>query len=241
MKRVAILQSNYIPWKGYFDLINAVDEFIFYDDVQYTHHDWRNRNQIKTEKGRDWISIPIKTGGNFGQRIDEAQVSDTAWPRKHWDRLRQVYRQAGHFRTYSKQFEELFLGCSETYLSRINRRFIDAINAMLGIKTPMTWSTDYQLIDGKSERLVSLCRQAGATVYVSGPSAADYLQQDLFTQAGIAVEWADYTGYPPYRQLYGDFQHGVSVIDLIFNEGPDAPKYMKSFAGGFTTAVSPKA
>lgn len=236
MKRIAILQSNYVPWKGYFDLINAVDEFIFYDDVQYTHHDWRNRNQVKTPKGRDWISIPISTSGKFGQKICDTEVTNPDWARKHWDRLRQLYGKAPHFRAYGPRFEELYLGCRETRLSLINYRFIAGINAMLGIGTPLRWSMDYELGEGKTERLVSLCEQVGADAYLSGPSGGDYLDVALLERAGIRLEWADYTGYPEYPQLYPPFEHGVSIVDLIFSTGPGAREYMKSFSGRFIRA-----
>ena len=227
MKKIAILQSNYIPWKGYFDLIAAVDEFILYDDMQYTRRDWRNRNQIKTPAGRQWLTIPVVVKGKFNQRINETQISDPGWARQHWRALELNYAHAAHFAMYREQFQELYLGCTATFLSEINHRFLTAILPLLGIRTPLRWSSEFQLEGERSARLLGICRQASAQVYFSGPAARDYLDTALFAAAGIDVVWMDYSGYPTYRQLHGDFLHGVSILDLLFNEGVQAPSFMK--------------
>jgi len=227
-KKVAIVQSCYIPWKGYFDLIDMVDEFMLLDDVQYTRRDWRNRNRIKTANGLKWLSIPIDAKGNFHQKIKDARISDATWTRRHWDAIRQSYGSAPHFRDYADSLERLYLECHETYLSPINHRFLTGICGMLGITTRITWSMDYRVIEGKSERLLDLCEQAGATTYLSGPAAKGYVAVEEFAANGIAVEWMDYVGYPPYEQLHGDFVHEVSVIDLLLNTGSEARRYFKS-------------
>ncbi len=228
-KKVAIVQSSYIPWKGYFDLINQVDEFVLYDDVQFTRRDWRNRNLIKTRTGARWLTVPVSVKGKYHQKIREVTVSDPAWAAAHWKSIVHGYAQAPHFRTYREAFEELFLGCRERYLSAVNFRFIRAICALLGIRTPISWSMDYALAPGKSERLAGICRQAGACEYLSGPSARSYLRPEVFEAQGIRVVYADYGAYPPYRQMFPPFEHGVSIVDLILNEGPNAPRFMKSF------------
>lgn len=227
MKKVVILQSNYIPWKGYFDLINMADVFVIYDEVQYTKNDWRNRNKIKTQQGSNWITIPVKH--SIEQRIDEIEVVDNRWRKKHWKTLKQFYSKAEYFNRYKDIFYNLYLGSEEMFLSKINYEFIKTINELLGIKTRLKWSADYNAQGEKTERLVDICRQEKATEYVSGPSAKDYLQEERFEQAGIKVSWMDYSGYPEYKQLYPPFEHQVSIIDLIFNEGPNATRYMKSF------------
>ena len=127
-------------------------------------------------------------------------------------------------------FEQLYLGCNEKFLSRINFRFISAICKVLGTKTKLSWSTDYNSTDGKTARLVNLCKQAGATDYLSGPSAKAYLDENLFQAEGITLRYMDYSSYPEYKQLAPPFEHRVSIIDLIFNMGSEAPKYMKSFS-----------
>jgi hypothetical protein len=228
-KKVAIIQSNYIPWKGYFDVINSVDEFIFLDEVQYTRRDWRNRNLIKTAQGLQWLTIPVNVKNNFTIRIDEVTVADHDWGRKHWASITNNYSRAVFFKDYKDLFAELFLAPGETHLSRVNYNFIRAINDLLGITTKLSWSTDYPAAPGKSERLLSLCQAAGATEYLSGPAARNYLDEKLFNEQGISVSWMDYNGYPEYRQLYPPFEHGVTILDLLFNEGKNATLYMRSF------------
>jgi len=226
-KVVALLQSNYIPWKGYFDIINMADEFVIYDEVQYTKNDWRNRNRIKTSDGAKWLTVPVK--GHISQSISETRVDGSQWRRKHWRSLLQWYGKAEFFGLYRDVFEGLYLGSDEEFLSRVNRAFIEAICAILGCRARLSDSRDYELEEGKTERIVSLCRCLGARVYLTGPSAKDYLEMEQFAREGINVEWMDYSGYPEYRQLFPPFTHNVSVLDLIFNEGPDAPAFMKSF------------
>jgi len=228
-KRVAIVQSNYIPWKGYFDLINLVDEFILYDDVQYTKRDWRNRNRIKTANGPMWLTIPVEVKGRYDQKIKETVISDPEWDRRHWKSIVYGYSRARYLQEYRDIFEDLYLGCNERFLSQINYRFLTGICGILGIDTKVSWSMDYRLIEGKTERLVDLCKQAGATTYLSGPAAKAYIDEELFRTEGMTLRYMDYSGYPEYNQLFPPFEHHVSIIDLIFNEGPNAPKYMKSF------------
>jgi hypothetical protein len=230
VKRVAIVQSNYIPWKGYFDLINSVDEFILFDDMQFTRRDWRNRNLIKTPRGLEWLSIPVAVKGRYHQRICDTLISEPGWGPRHWETLKHNYAKAPHFEAYRGVLEPLYLSAGPS-LSEVNHAFIRAICGILGITTRLSWSMDYRpLEEGKSARLVDLCRRARASHYVSGPAARDYIEPALFDSAGIALSFFDYGGYPEYPQRFGTFQHGVTVLDLIFNVGPDARRFMKSFA-----------
>lgn len=227
-KRLAILQSNYIPWKGYFDMMNSVDEFIIYDDMQYTKNDWRNRNKIKTPQGPQWLTIPVKQT-SLMQTIFETEVASEQWRAKHWKTIAQVYSKSAYFKDVKPLLEPLYMGSSETRLSSINHAFITAINSFLGIKTQLRWSSDFQLEGDRNERLVNLCKATGADTYLTGPSALDYMDKDLFARAGIAVEITNYAAYPEYTQLYPPFEHAVSVIDLMCNTGRDARRFMKSF------------
>lgn len=227
-KKLAILQSNYIPWKGYFDLINSVDEFILYDDMQYTKNDWRNRNKIKTGQGPQWLTIPVKQD-SLAQTIRETQVASDVWRVKHWKTIAQVYGKSPHFGELRTLLEPLYTGSSEASLSAINRAFIETVNGVLGIRTRLTWSSEYKLDGDRNQRLVSLCSQAGADVYLTGPSALDYMDQAQFAAAGISVEVASYSGYVEYPQLHPPFEHAVSVLDLMFNAGREARRFMKSF------------
>jgi hypothetical protein len=227
MKKIAILQSNYIPWKGYFDMINSVDEFILYDTVQFTKNDWRNRNKIKTQNGINWITIPVKH--SISQKIKEIQVFNDQWKIKHWKTISQAYSKSAFFKDYETILKNLYLNVNEVFLSKINHYFICELNKILGIKTKISWSSDYELIGEKSERLLNICKQAGATEYISGPAAKCYLNEEIFQKENIKVKWMDYSGYPEYNQLFPPFEHGVSILDLIFNEGPNATKFMKSY------------
>lgn len=230
MKVVAVVQSNYIPWKGYFDLINMVDHFVLYDDVQYTRYNWRNRNKIKTRKGTQWLVIPISRKSLY-KKIQEAQIDEVLWNKKHWGSIIHNYAKARYFRAYKDFFEQLYLGSQDKFLSDVNYRFLKAICDFLGIRTELSWSRDYNLVEGKIERVVDLCKQLRATEFLSGPTAKPYINEPLFTAAGIKIRWMDYSQYQVYNQLFcPPFIHQVSIIDLILNEGVEgAKKYMLSF------------
>jgi hypothetical protein len=228
VKRVAIVQSNYIPWKGYFDLINLVDEFVLYDDRQYTRRDWRNRNRIKTPQGPAWLTVPVQVSGRYHQRIDETEIADLDWGRAHWRTIVHNYADAPFFDLQHDRVERLY-ATNERLLSLVNRSFLEEICSILEIRTRITWSSDYEGVGAKTERLVSLCRQTGADVYLSGPAARAYIEEEQFAAAGIALEYMDYAGYPEYPQLHPPFEHQVSVLDLLFNVGPAATQYLRSF------------
>jgi len=227
MKKISISQSNYIPWLGYFDLINRVDEFILYDDVQYTRRDWRNRNKIKTPKGLKWLTIPVDVKGKYFQKINETKISDKGWAVKHWEQIKQNYAKAKNFKKYKDIFEELYLSCKEEYLSEINHKFIIAINQILGIKTKIRFSGEFEIYGDRTEKLINICKQCSATVYISGPAAKTYFDEELAKKENIQVKWMNYDNYKEYGQLYPPFEHGVTILDLIFNT--DATKFMKSF------------
>ena len=225
--RIAILQSNYIPWKGYFDLIRAVDQFVLFDDVQYTRRDWRNRNRIKTPAGPAWLTIPVNVSGQFHAPIKAITTSDPSWARRHWRSLVANYRRAPHFERYADRLSSLYRECErEEHLSSINFKWISTLCEILGITTKLSWSMDYVMAEGKTERLVGICEQAGADTYISGPAARAYIDPSAFAAKGITLTYFDYTGYPEYTQLYPPFDHHVSVLDLLFNVGPDASQYM---------------
>jgi hypothetical protein len=235
-KRLAVVQSNYIPWKGYFDLIAAVDEFVLYDEVQYTRRDWRNRNRIKTASGPLWLTIPVAVKGRYLAPIREIMVSEPRWNVRHWRTLVTAYGRARGFRDAARLLEGLYLDCRETRLSLINERFLAAIRDFLRIATPLRWSWEYPGAApppgsaardaARTHRLVEICTQAGADVYLSGPAARPYLQTEAFARRGIAVEFFDYSGYPEYEQLHPPFDHQVSVVDLLFNAGGEAGRYL---------------
>lgn len=226
MKKVAIVQSNYIPWKGYFDMIAAVDEFILYDDMQYTRRDWRNRNQIKTRQGVKWLTIPVCAKGGYHQKICETKINGEEWAVAHWKTLIHSYRQTPHFQEISEWLEPLYLNTPPDYLSQLNRQFIEAVCSYLSINTVISNSWDYKLLGGKTERLANLCSQAGGTEYISGSAAKDYFDKQIFNEKNIDITWFDYSSYPEYPQLWGGFTHNVTILDLLFNCGKNTPHYM---------------
>ncbi len=231
--KVAIIQPNYIPWKGYFDIINMVDIFVIYDDVQYTLRDWRNRNKIKTKSGLQWLTIP--NDGTQKQLIRDVKIVwNDRWNVKHWKSIFFNYSKAQYFKEYKDYFEELYLNLKEQYLLEADLKFIEAIAKILGIKTKIICSSDlnYDRTLHKTERLIAILKELKATSYLSGPSAKSYIDESLFKKENIELKWMDYSGYPEYPQLYPPFIHEVSIIDLILNTGPNAPDYMKSFKIG---------
>lgn len=231
MKTVVVLQSNYIPWKGYFDLIHDADLFVFHDDLQYTKNDWRNRNKIKTPKGAEWITIPV--GTNEHRVICEVEIKDASWQGKHWKTIQRNYAKCPYFTRYRAFFEEVYLGCRWHNLSELNQYLTRTISQdLLAIPTEFSDSRQYQASGQKLERLIDLVTKAGADRYVSGPAAKDYIDPSRFTDAGIELVWKDYSGYPEYPQRYPPFEHGVSILDLLFNVGPHAPWYIWGWREG---------
>jgi hypothetical protein len=226
-KKIAILQSNYIPWKGYFDMIASVDEFILYDDMQYTRRDWRNRNKIKTPHGLNWLTVPVKVKDKYHQKIRETELDGNGWALDHWKSLSQNYRRAEHYEEIASFIEPYYMTCRHDKLSSLNRSLIEIVCGYLGIDTKISNSWDYKLADGKTERLADLTTQAGGTEYISGPAAKDYIDEQVFLERGITLTWFNYDNYPEYSQLWGGFSHGVTIFDLLFNCGTDAPHYMK--------------
>lgn len=225
MKKIAVLQSNYIPWKGYFDIIHDVDLFIFHDDLQYTKNDWRNRNKILVQGKPIWLTIPV--GTNEHRLIIDVQMHDKSWQKKHFNYLYTAYRKAPYFAKYKPFLEHVYLEVEWDYLYKLNRYLIENISKeFLGIKTSFTDSRDYPTHGKKNEKLLSLLQAAKTDIYVSGPAAKDYMVSELYEAAGIKVIWKDYSGYPEYPQASTDFTHNVSILDLLFNTGTDAPYYI---------------
>lgn len=232
-KKLLITQSNYVPWKGYFDAIHHCDEFVLYDDMQYTKQDWRNRNKIKTPKGTEWISIPVEKRGRLQRRIRDTRIVDRGWAGAHWRKLREYYAEAPCLPELRDWVEGLYGRAAELgYLSEVNHLFLREICDFLGIGTPFRWSDEFELAEDRSQRLVDICLATGATEYWSGPAARAYLDESLFTAHGLAVHYFDHSGYAEYPQLHPPFEHGVSILDLLLNTGKQATQYMKSFGPG---------
>ena len=220
---VVVLQPGYLPWLGFFDQLRRADVFVYYDDVQYDKHGWRNRNRIKTQNGAQWLTVPVRhSGGDGFPAILDVHIDNrTPWARKHVSSVRQAYARAPFLGRYLPELEEL--------LQRRWERLVDldiACVAMMakwfGLRTRIERSSGLAISGERSARLVSICARFGATTYVSGDSAAAYLDLDLFRQQGIEVVWQHYA-HPTYAQLHGDFLPYLSALDLLLNCGDDAP------------------
>ncbi|MDR3000842.1 MAG: WbqC family protein [Fibromonadaceae bacterium] len=225
MKKVAASQSNYIPWKGYFDIISQVDEYVFYDDVQYTKEDWRNRNKIKTPNGLLWLSIPV--GKSENRLICDVKIENRDWQKKHWQNILQYYGNAPFFNEYKTFFEHFYLSEMHVNLSDMNISLIKKIcTEILNIKTNFKDSREFNLQGKKEDRVLDLLSKTNATFCLLGPAAKNYVNEERFAKKNIEIKWMDYSGYPEYKQLFEKFEHSVSILDLIFNVGKDSPFYV---------------
>jgi hypothetical protein len=232
-KTVVITQSNYLPWRGYFDLLRSADEVVLLDCVQYTRRDWRNRNRIKTAQGTTWLTVPVETKGHYLQAIDEIRIIDTQWVNKHIRTIELAYSRAPHYNELAPWLFDLLRGVSaEPLLTKVNEQLLKALCERLGITVPIRRCSE--VLDRSAlrsmrptERLLAIATELGSTRYLSGPSAQDYLDIRLFEAAGIQVSWMSYDSYPEYSQLWGIFEPHVSIVDLLLNTGPEAPLYLE--------------
>lgn len=226
--KVVILQPSYIPWRGYFDQIRRADLFIFYDDVQYDKHGWRNRNQIKTAQGKQWLTIPVHSKGvTAGIAIKDVRIDGSKpWAKNHLKALTIAYSKSPYFKDYLPLLES-FYSRRDACLADFTIETSIVLSRDLGItSTRFMRSSELPGIDGfKTDRLIQILKQVGATRYLSGPSAREYIEPQKFTEAGLTLEYIEYN-YPQYPQLYPPFDPYVSILDLLFMTGKDAHKYM---------------
>lgn len=229
--KTVILQSNYLPWKGYFDLINMVDVFVFFDDVQYTPRNWRNRNRIKTPNGLKWLTVPC--GESRRRLICDVAITDSQWQKKHWKCIEYFYRRAEYFHLFEPFLKEVYLNKQWEKLSELNQFLIKTIAGhFLKIQTRFEDSRKYSCQEKGLDRVLCILDKIGnVEEYITGPSAKSYInsREKEFSDRGIKLTYMDYSRYPEYKQLFGDFIHQVSIIDLLLNTGPNATKYLNSF------------
>jgi len=226
---VVILQPSYIPWRGYFDQICRADLFVFYDDVQFDKRGWRNRNQIKTPHGKQWLTVPVYSRGAQTQNIPINQIRivwDDNWNESHLKAIVHSYSKAPFFSHYLPLLEAFYQRHDEL-LADFTIDFTVALAHELGnTHTSFMRSSELTGIDGqKTDRLIQILQAVGATHYISGPSANDYIENEKFAAAGITLEYMEYN-YPEYPQLYPPFDSNVSVLDLLFMTGSEAPNYI---------------
>ena len=222
-----ILQPSYLPWRGYFHQIQKADVFVFYDDVQVDKHGWRNRNLVKGPNGPQWLSVPILSkGATHGLALKDVRIdpSDPTWARKHWQTLKQLYGKMPHFKRYADVLAPFYEDPPEL-LAELTIDTTVALARAMGLAPRFVRSSELNVEGSKIERLVAITRHVGATHYVTGPSATNYLDEDLFHCAGIDVEYMEYD-YPEYKQRFPPFEPQVSIVDLLFAVGPEAPRYI---------------
>ncbi len=227
MKKVAMLQSNYIPWKGVFDLINKVDVFVFYDDVQYTKRDWRNRNKIRTSNGDLWLTVPVFTKGKREQIICDVEINqDSNWQEKHYNTLRLNYSKAPYFEKYKYILEDFYIKHKWKKLSEMNIYMTKEICKILNITTEFKNSVDLECFGDKNgEKVIKICNKLNCDYFINGPSSKEFMNEELFKNNNITLEYMTYD-YPEYKQLHEPFCHNVTILDLLFNTGDDAPYYI---------------
>jgi len=239
MTRAAIIQSSYVPWRGYFDFIRSAEIFVYYDDVQYSTGSWRNRNRLKAKAGPRWLTVPVHA--SVSNAIDETAIarSNGDWRTKHRRQIEQALAPAKFFDDAIRVWHTGVAGDLAS-ISELNIRLTHAINEYLGIATRTVKSRDFQLAGSGTTRLIDLLRKLRADVYLSGPTAKGYIDEDEFRAAGIQLEYKSYD-YAPYPQLWGAFEGAVTVLDLIANTGRDAFRHLASRSPNLVAVPSPRA
>jgi len=216
---VTIHQPQYLPWIGYFDKISKADFFCFLDDVQFKKNEWQNRNRIKTAQGWQWLTVPVKH--RFPQTIEEVEINKTVnWRRKHLQALATNYKKAPFFDEYIEFFEDIYSNEWE-FLSELNIYVIDKLCDILNLQTKTVLTSSFKISGDPTDRLIDICKALGADTYLSGKDGANYMDKERFKERGIEVLFQDFQ-HPVYPQLYGEFESSLSIVDLLFNCGPDS-------------------
>ena len=197
MKKIAILQPNYIPWKGVFDLINRVDTFLFYDDVQYTTKDWRHRNKIKTPNGDKWLSVPVISKSKRYQLIYEAMIDQTKyWQKEHFKKITSNYQKAKYFDQYKHILDIIYIENQWRKISDLDIFATKLIASEIGIGAMWMKASDLKIYGSKEgERVIKICKELGCTHFINGPSSKSFMDETLFKQEGIQLEYISYS-YP---------------------------------------------
>lgn len=228
--RGVILQPTYLPWLGYFEMINSADIYIAFDHVQFVRKSWHHRNRIKGANGAIWLTVPVQQTGRT-TRICDAKIAygQGNMLEKHWLTIQHVYNKSRFFQDYKPLFEKIY-SINYEYLSQLNIEIIKTILHILGKKIKFVCSSTLNLHDenlGKTEKIVHLCKEVGITSLYDANSAATFLDTSLFKKEGIGIEFQNFN-HPVYRQLWGDFFPYMSIVDLLFNEGDKSLAIIKS-------------
>jgi len=224
MKMVAVHQPNLLPWPGFFHKWMVADAMVLLDTVQFEKNEWQNRNRIKTAQGARWLTIPVRF--RYPEPIAGVRIAGRHWLRKHCATIEQAYAGAPYFRTYWLPVREVFERRFE-YLRDLNVALIRLIGGMLGCTAPVHLASNLGVdCADPTERLVALCTAVSGDAYLSGPEGRRYLQQAKFARAGLALYFQRFEA-PVYPQRHGAFVSHLSVLDMLFNTGPDAEKIIR--------------
>ena len=227
--KIAISQSNYLPWRGYFDLIKNVDEFIFFDEVQYTRRDWRNRNLIRMNNEKKWLTIPVSSKGNYNETISQIKINKINWKKSHLNLIKECYRKSSHFHETYEFLDDCFNDIETIFLSEINIFLIKKICDFLKIKTTFLNSNKINKQtknQSASSRLLEISLNRKAKIYYTGPAAKNYLDTILFKKKNIEINWFDYGKTKIYKQPFKDFYQDLSIVDCLMNCGKDTKKFL---------------
>ncbi len=215
-------QPVYLPWLGLFHKIAVADEFVSFNQVQYLPKDWNNRNRIKTAQGPTWLTVPVLKSGHRDKKLTEIEINNNEpWQRKHWKSLSLNYKKAPHFERYAAFFEDVYLGREWRYLCELNDHMLRWFLDTLGITTLFRDAADHEFQGAKSALVLDMCVQLGADVYIFGALGKDYADRAAFEAAGVRPVFQDYV-HPEYPQLFKGFESHLSIVDLLFNCGPDS-------------------
>ena len=216
--QIGILQPGYLPWLGFFEQVYKSELFVVYDDVQYDKHGWRNRNRIKTANGVQWITVPVLTRGQAQPIIKDVLIDNSSdWRRKHLASLNANYSKAKYFNEYIGLFQKVYAK-EWKYLFDLDIHFIQMLLSELNLKRKMVLSSDLGIEGDRISRLIGICKHFKADSFYEGQAGKNYLEDEVFLQAGIKIVYQDYQ-HPEYSQLYGEFIPYLSIVDLLFNEG----------------------
>lgn len=225
--KVAISQPTYLPWIGYLDLIDQVDLFVILDNVQFAKQTWQQRNRIRTAAGLQWLTVPIKL--HFGQLIGEVEIREADFHVDHLRAIELAYRRAPRFQYYFEAINSKLAVRESRLLVDVNVSLLAWIMEALDIRTRLVRASKLGQRGKRTELLANICSELGATEYISPAGSAAYLlgEQELLTSRHIEVLFHHYE-HPVYRQVYKPFMPYASVVDLMFNEGEDALKIVRS-------------
>lgn len=231
--RIAITQPTYLPWLGYFDLIDQVDAFVVLDSVQFEKQSWQQRNRIKTPTGLQWLTVPVAFRGLLGQKILEVEIRDTEFWRKHLRGIEVNYGRAPFFEDYFAQVSSILRECRPgTRLADLNVQLLNWFMKVFGIGTSLVFASSLGQEGKRTELLANICRKLCANEYVSPLGSAVYLLEELicFRDCGVQVVFQNYK-HPEYRQLFPPFLSHASALDLLFNEGGRSLEIMRNGRG----------